>query len=77
MRRLICAGCGAGENLDDPTGNIRTMQFVDTTETWSEVGPPEKPVSEDLCLTCREKIRQEFFNVLGDDPLEIPLMRAV
>lgn len=77
MRRLICAGCGAGENLNDPTGDIRTVQIVDLTPQFSEGGRPEAPVSEDLCTSCRVKVKQDFFNVQNEDPMEIPLMRVV
>jgi hypothetical protein len=76
MKRLICAGCGLGENLNDPTGTIHTMQFVDKTPQFSEMGQPDKTVEEDLCTRCRDKIRREFFGIEDAKLLEMPFMKA-
>lgn len=75
MKRLICAGCGMGENLDEPTGTIRSMQLVDATPLYSTSGGPEETVSEDLCNRCRDKIRRDFFGIEDAKLLEMPLMR--
>lgn len=75
MRRLICAGCGIGEDLNDPSGIIHTMQLVDLSPTYSTPGGVDKPVQEDLCPRCRDKIRREFFGVQDAELLEMPLMR--
>lgn len=76
MKRLICVGCGVGEDLDDPTGDIHPMQLVDLKPMYSETGPPEPPVEEDLCGKCRTRLRAEFFGMADPDMLEMPLMRT-
>lgn len=75
MKRLICAGCGFGEDLDDPTGTIHTMQFVDTAPLYATPGGPDKTVEEDLCKRCRDRIRREFFGIEDENLLEMPLMK--
>ena len=76
MRRLICVGCGKGEDLETPTGDIRTMQLVDLTPLYSNTGPPDKPIEEDLCGECITKLRREFFGEPNDELLNMPLMRT-
>jgi len=75
MKRLICAGCGLGEDLNDPTGTIHAMQFVDTAPPYSTPGGPDKTVEEDLCARCRDKVRREFFGIQDAQLLEMPLMK--
>lgn len=75
MKRLICAGCGMGEDLNDPTGTIHTMQFVDLSPTYSTPNGPDKTVEEDLCNRCRDKVRREFFGIADATLLEMPLMK--
>ena len=75
MKRLICAGCGLGEDLNDPTGAIHTMQFVDTMDRYSTKDGIDKTVEEDLCKRCRDKLRREFFGVEDAKLLEMPLMK--
>lgn len=76
MKRLICAGCGLGEDLNDPTGNIHTMKFVDATAPFTTPDGVDKTVEEDLCTRCRDKVRREFFGVQDAKLLEMPLMKA-
>lgn len=76
MRRLVCIGCGVGENLDDPSGDIRTMQLSDLTPLYSDLGQPEKPIEEDLCANCRTKLRQQFFGESEAELLDMPLMKT-
>jgi hypothetical protein len=76
MRRLICAGCGMGEDLNDPTGAIHTMQFVDMTPPFTTPDGGDKTVEEDLCRRCRDKIRRDFFGIEDTKLLEMPLMKV-
>jgi hypothetical protein len=76
MKRLICAGCGLGENLNDPTGTIHTMQFVDAMPPYSTPDGLDKTVEEDLCNRCRDKVRREFFGIEDAKLLEMPLMKV-
>lgn len=75
MKRLLCAGCGMGEDLNDQTGTIHTIQLVDKTPPYSELGDADRTVEEDLCIRCRDKIRREFFGIEDAKLLEMPLMR--
>lgn len=75
MKRLICAGCGMGENLNDPTGTIHTMKFVDAMPLYSTPDGLDKTVEEDLCKRCRDKLRRDFFGVEDAKLLEMPLMK--
>lgn len=77
MKRLICVGCGVGEDLDDPTGDIHPMQLVDLKPMYSETGPPDPPVQEDLCGKCRIDVKVKFFGHPEPDILNMPLMKAV
>jgi hypothetical protein len=79
MKRLICVSCGAGEDLNDPTGNIHTMQLVDMTPTYAfaPAKGPDKAVEEDLCGSCRDKLRREFFGVVDAELMEMPLMQKL
>lgn len=74
MKRLMCAGCGLAENLDDPTGTIHPMQFVDLSPAYSTPGGVDSTVQEDLCTRCRERVRREFFGIEDTRLLEMPLM---
>jgi hypothetical protein len=74
MKRLICVGCGKGEDLNEPTGHIRTMQLVDLTPMYSETGPPDPPIEEDLCGECITKLRRDYFGEPDDGTMEMPLM---
>ena len=75
MKRLICAGCGLGENLDDPTGTIHAMQLVDVTPLYTTPTGVDKTVEEDLCERCRDKLRREFFGIMDAELLEMPFMK--
>ena len=77
MRRLVCAGCGVGEDLDNPKGLIHPMQFVDTSSTFEMPGGSDKTASEDLFIDCRNKIRREFFGIPDGELKEMPMMKAV
>ena len=77
MRRLVCVGCGASEDLNNPTGDIRTVQFSDLTPLYTETGQPEKAVTEDLCASCRARVRRDFFGEVDETLLEMPLMKVV
>jgi hypothetical protein len=77
MKRVICSGCGIGEDLNDLTGNIHTVQLIDTTPVWDSSGSrPDEVVEEDLCGDCRRRIRQEFFGIMEAELLNMPLMRG-
>lgn len=76
MKRLLCVGCGKGEDLDAPTGDIRTMQLVDLTPLYSATGPPQPPIEEDLCDECITKLRRNFFGEPNDELLNMPLMKS-
>jgi hypothetical protein len=76
MKRLICIGCGVGEDLEYASGDIRTVQLVDLTPTYCETGPPEKPIQEDLCGSCRSKLRTAFFGESEPELLNMPLMQT-
>lgn len=76
MKRVICGGCGVGEDLNDPSGNIHTIQLVDTFPVYDSTGSrPDDVIEEDLCKACRKRIRQEFFGEVDGELLEMPLMR--
>ena len=75
MKRLICIGCGVGEDLENPAGDIRRVQLMDVTDKWSLQGR-EEPVEEDLCGSCRGKLRREYFGVSDAELLEMPLMKV-
>lgn len=76
MKRLICVGCGAGEDLEAPTGDIRTMKLIDLTPPYSDTGPPETPIEEDLCYNCRTKLRRDFFGEVQEELLDMPMMKS-
>lgn len=79
MRRLVCNGCGLAEDLDEPTGTIHRVQLIDlenTTYSENESSRPDRPVEEDLCKSCRDKVRREFFGVADGELLDMPLMRG-
>lgn len=76
MKRLICNGCGVGEDLNNPTGNIHTVQLVDASGTYTVPGGPDSTVEEDLCGACRKKLRFEFFGVVDEELMEMPLMKG-
>ena len=76
MKRLICAGCGVGEDLNDPTGAIHPMQFVDLSPAYSTPGGVDATVQEDLCGRCRDKLRRDFFGIEDGKLLEMPLMKT-
>jgi hypothetical protein len=77
MKRLICIACGAGEDLNDPTGDIHPVQLVDLTPTYTPPSGPDKAVEEDLCKSCRDKLRREFFGVVDAELLEMPMMQKL
>jgi hypothetical protein len=77
MKRLVCMGCGAGENLDDPTGDIHSVQLIDLTSPYEDTGGPDRPITEDLCSNCRTLIRRNFFGETESELLDMPLMKAV
>lgn len=74
MKRLICAGCGYSEDLDEPTGEIRTMQVSDLSDRYGVPGGLEKTVTEDLCKKCRDRLRRDFFGILDGELMGMPLM---
>jgi hypothetical protein len=74
MKRLICVGCGVGEDLDNPAGDIHAVQLIDLSGTYDTPSGPDKTVQEDLCGSCRNKLRREFFGVVEAELLEMPLM---
>ena len=79
MRRLVCNGCGLAEDLDNPTGTIHRVQFLDLTPRPEGLGAPsqaDSPVEEDLCLSCRDKVRRDFFGVADGELLDMPLMKG-
>ena len=76
MRRLICVGCGAGEDLNNPTGDIHTIQLTDLTSPYDDNGPPDPPIQEDLCYDCRTKLRHAYFGESEAELLDMPLMKA-
>jgi hypothetical protein len=76
MKRLICVGCGVGEDLDNPTGDIHTIQVTDSTSPYCETGGPDTPIQEDLCSRCRTRLRQEFFGESEAELLDMPLMAS-
>lgn len=77
MRRLVCIGCGLAEDLENPTGDIHTVQLVDLAPTYDSVsGPPDRTVQEDLCGGCRKKLRSNFFGEVEAELLDMPMMRG-
>lgn len=76
MKRLVCIGCGLAEDLNNPTGDIHTVQLVDLTPMWETPSTPDKAVEEDLCGACRKKLRHQFFGEGDGELLEMPLMKA-
>jgi hypothetical protein len=76
VKRLVCNGCGLGEDLNNPTGIIHTVQLVELTPTYATSGGPDKTVEEDLCKSCRDKLRRDFFGVIDAELLEMPLMKG-
>jgi hypothetical protein len=76
MKRLVCIGCGVGEDLNDPDGDIHPVQLVDLSPTYSGTGP-DQTVEEDLCGSCRNKLRREFFGVVEAELLEMPMMQKL
>jgi hypothetical protein len=77
MRRLICIACGVGEDLNNPLGDIHTVQLVDLTPNYTTPSGPDKSVEEDLCGSCRDKLRREFFGVTDAELLEMPMMQKL
>ena len=77
MKRLVCIGCGAGEDLNNPTGDIHTVQLIDLTPNYTTPAGPDKSVEEDLCCSCRDKLRREFFGVVDAELLEMPMMKKL
>lgn len=77
MKKLVCMGCGAAEDLTNPTGAIHTMQLIDLTPPFQEPIGPDSVVEEDLCARCRERMRRDFFGVEDGKLLEMPLMKGV
>lgn len=76
MKRLVCVGCGFAEDLNNPSGNIHTMQLVDLSPMYNTPGGPDKVIEEDLCKACREKVRRDFFGVSDIELLDMPLMKG-
>jgi hypothetical protein len=76
MRRLVCMGCGVGEDLNDPTGDIHTVQFIDLTSPYEDTGGPDRPIQEDLCTKCRNLIRRNFFGESEAELLDMPMMKS-
>jgi hypothetical protein len=76
VKRLVCVGCGVAEDLDNPTGNIHTVQLVDTAPTYNTPSGPDKTVEEDLCKRCRDELRRTFFGEVEAELLEMPLMKG-
>jgi hypothetical protein len=76
MKRLICIGCGVGEDLDNPAGDIHTVRLVDMTPNYTTPSGPDQPVEEDLCGSCRDKLRQEYFGVSDVKLLDMPMMKG-
>ena len=76
MRRLVCNGCGLAEDLDNPTGAIHMVQLKDLAETYNLDSRPDSTVEEDLCKSCRDKLRREFFGVADAELLDMPLMKG-
>jgi hypothetical protein len=76
MKRLICVGCGAGEDLNDPTGDIHTVEIRDLTSPYDDNGPPDRPIQEDLCARCRTELRIKYFGESEPELLDMPLMKT-
>jgi hypothetical protein len=79
MRRIVCIGCGFAEDMNNPTGNIHRMKLVDLTPRPEAMGAESKadlPIEEDLCQTCRKKLRSEFFGESDAGLMDMPLMRG-
>lgn len=74
MKKLVCVGCGATEDLNEPTGNIHTVKFIDLHPQYDSNGGPDKPIEEDLCKRCRNRVRREFLGEADDTLLDMPLM---
>lgn len=78
MKKIVCAGCNLTEDLDNPTGAIHRIQMIDLAPRYdTEKAPPDKDVEEDLCESCRKKIRREFFGEAEAELLDMPLMKRV
>ena len=78
MKRLVCNGCGMAENLDEPSGKIHRVQLIDLADTYydPEKDGPDKPVEEDLCTSCRKKLRHDYFGETEAELLDMPLMKG-
>ena len=82
MRRLVCNGCGLAEDLDNPTGTIHLVRLEDLSSPYAELDTPgkgvarDRTVEEDLCKSCRDKLRREFFGVADGELLDMPLMKG-
>jgi len=77
MKRLICIACGVGEDLNNPAGDIHPVQLIDLTPTYSGQNGPDPTVEEDLCGSCRDKLRREFFGVVDGELLDMPMMQKL
>jgi hypothetical protein len=77
MKRLICIACGVGEDLNNPTGDIHAVQLVDMSPNYTTPDGPDKTVEEDLCRSCRDKLRREFFGVVDAELMEMPMMQKL
>lgn len=80
MRRLVCNGCGLAEDLDNPSGTIHPVQLVDKAPTYAGLeqpgASPDQTVEEDLCESCRKKLRRDYFGEVEAELLDMPLMQA-
>lgn len=80
MRRLVCNGCGLAEDLNNPSGTIHPVKLVDMAPTYAGLdidgAGPDKPVEEDLCESCRKKLRRDYFGEVEAELLDMPLMKG-
>lgn len=79
MRKLVCNGCGLTEDLAESSGDIHRVKLIDLADTTYAENPasrPDKPIEEDLCGSCRKKVRSEFFGENEVELLDMPLMRG-
>lgn len=76
MRKLVCAGCGFTEDLNNQTGAIHTMQLIDLSPLYDTLTRPDAPIEEDLCGKCRDRIRFDFFGIHEPELLGLPFMKG-
>lgn len=80
MKRLVCNGCGLAEDLNNPSGDIHPVKLVDQAPTYAGVdvpgAGPDPVIEEDLCGSCRKKLRREYFGEVESELLDMPLMKG-